>query len=257
MLKYYDEIDTINSREMYLPFSKEKENYIIPNCYYINSKGLLYNCFGADGHKEANLIYTYNKIKDSFYGNRYVSLNDDGKISLHKILIEELETYKRIITTKAVTRIDVMKYVHLDFCDLEDPLLVKLILRIISSKIILLNKFIELENKSENKREDIGKIIDLSKDDIKDILVRYCGFHKIESLENKTITTSSLDLNSFINYFDKGWKIDIVSKISLNDKNDELYRTIVIDNFLKKNPQYSDKIKAIKLTLYKGSDNNE
>ena len=251
MLKYYDEIDNINSREIYLPFSNEKENYIIPNCYYINSQGLLYNCFGDDGHKESNLTYTYNLIKDYFYDNRYVSLNDDDKISLHKILIEELETYKRIITTKSVTRIDVMQYIHLDFCDLKDPFIVKLIIGIISSKIIMLNRFIELENKLNNKREDIDKIIDLSKDDIKDILVRYCGFHKIESLENKTITTSSLDLNSFINYFDNDWTIDIVSKISILNENDELYRTLVIDNFLDKNPQYSDKVKVRKLTLHK------
>jgi len=51
MLKYYDEIDNINIREMYLPFTNEKENFVIPNCYYINSQGLLYNCFGDDGHK--------------------------------------------------------------------------------------------------------------------------------------------------------------------------------------------------------------
>lgn len=251
MLKYHNEIDNINIREMYLPFSDAKEKYIIPNCYYINSKGLLYNCFGPDGHKEANLIYTYDNIKNSFYDIKYVSLTDEGTFSLQKELIRELKTYKRIITTKSVTRIDVMKYIHLDFCDKKDPLIVKLVLGIISSKIILLNKFIDLENKSINKKQDIDRINGLAKNDIKDILVRYCGFHKIESLENKTITTSSLDLNSFINYFDNDWTIDIVSKISLSNENDELYRTLVIDNFLEKNPQYSDKIKVKKLTLYK------
>jgi len=254
MLKYYDEIDNINIREMYLPFSNEKRKYIILNCYYINSQGLLYNCFGDDGHKESNLIYAYNLIKDSFYNKKYVSLNGDGKILLNKNLIQELETYKRIITTKSVTRIDVMKYIHLDFCDLKDPFIVKLVLGIISSKIILLNKFIELESKSKNRKQDIDRIIDLSKDDIKDILVRYCGFHKIESLGNKIITTSSLDLNNFINYFDNDWTIDIVPQISIFNENNELYRTLVIDNFLDKNPKYSDKIKTRKLTLYKGSE---
>ena len=84
MLKYYDEIDAINSREMYLPFSDEKENYIIPNCYYINSKGVLYNCFGEDGHKEANLIYTYKLIKDSFYDEKYICLAGDGTLHYKK-----------------------------------------------------------------------------------------------------------------------------------------------------------------------------
>lgn len=250
MLKYYSELDSINSREIYLPFSEKIENYLIPNCYYINSQGILYNCFGKEGHKEANLMYTYKLIKDSFRDRKYVSLIGDGKISLQKKLLEELNTYKRILKTNSVTRIDVMKYIHLDFCDLNDPLIVELLIGIISSKIILLNKFIELENTSNNKTNDIEKIIDLSKDDIKDVLVRYCGFHKIESMKRKTITTSSLDLNSFINYFDNGWIIDIVPKISLCNVDDELYRTIVVDKFLEKNPQYDDKIKIRKLTLY-------
>lgn len=249
MLKYYNEVDSIISTEMYLPFSSEKEDYIIPNYYYINSKGLLYNCFGEDGHKEANLQYTYQKIKDSFYDIKLVSITGPEKISLPRILIQELKTYKRIVTTKVATRDDVMKYFHLDFCNLKDPLIIKLILGIISSKIILLNKFVELENISRNKKSDMDKIIDLSKGDLNDILVRYCGFHKIETQVDKTITTSSLDFNSFINYFDNDWKVEVVPKILLNDRDDEVYRTMVVEKFLDKNPQYSDKIKIRKLTF--------
>lgn len=152
MLRYYNEINSISSTEMYLPFSDKKENYVIPNCYYINSNGYLYNSFGKDGHKETNLQYTYQLIKDSFYDKRYVSIMGDKKISLQKELIEELKTYKRIVTTGAITRVDVMKYFHLDFCDLKNPLIIKLILGTISSKIILLNKFVELENISKNKK---------------------------------------------------------------------------------------------------------
>ena len=66
---------------------------------------------------------------------------------------------------------------------------------------------------------------------------------QIETNLSKTITTSSLDLNSFINYFDNGWTIDIVPKILLNEEEDKFYRTLVLDNFLKKNPQYSNKVK--------------
>ena len=251
MLRYYNELDTINSREIFLHLGEEKEICLIPNCYYINPQGILYNSFGEDGHKEANLVYAYNLIKNYFYDRKYVSVDNDGKYSLQKELVKELNTYKRIIKTNSITRIDAWEYTHLDFCDLKDPLIIKLIIGIVSSKIILLNNFIDLENKSNNKRADIDKIIDLSKDDIKDILIRYCGFHKIETLQNKTITTSSLDLNSFINYFDNGYIVDIVPKISINSENDELYRTLVIDKFIEKNPQYEGKIKARKLTLYK------
>lgn len=259
MLKYYNEIDNVNSRQIYPSFSeqKETENYIIPNCYYINSKGLLYNCFGNDDHKGTNLLYTYKLIKDYYFYEEYNEEYEGGedpiacykynsKPSLERKLIEELDTYKRIIKTNKLTRVDLMKYFNLNFCYLKDPLIIKYVIGIISSKIILLNKFIELEKNSENKRDDIEKIIDLSKDDLKDILVRYCGFHKIETLVEKIITTSSLDLNSFINYLDNGWIIDIVPKISLYEKEDILYKTLVVDNFLNKNPQYSDRIKVKK-----------
>lgn len=51
-----------------------------------------------------------------------------------------------------------------------------------------------LKKKSTNLKEDMDNIIKQSNDDISDILVRFCGFHKIESQAKKTITTSSLDL---------------------------------------------------------------
>lgn len=246
MLKYYDEIESIHIKEMHMSYfdKTEKQDYIIPNAYYINSSGLLYNSFGDDGHKEANLLYAYKLIKDYFFDVRYVGITkEDGIPSLQRKLKEELKAYKRIVKTNRLTLFDALNYFHITFCDLNDPLIIKLALGIITSEIILLNKFIELEKKVDNKKDAIEKIIELSNDDIKDILVRFCGFHKIETNLSKTITTSSLDLNSFINYFDNGWTIDIVPKILLNEEEDKFYRTLVLDNFLKKNPQYSNKVK--------------
>ena len=50
------------------------------------------------------------------------------------------------------------------------------------------------------------------------------------------------NINSFINYFDNGWKIDVIPKISLNNRDDELYRVLVVEKFLDRNPQYSDRL---------------
>lgn len=58
-----------------------------------------------------------------------------------------------------------------------------------------------------------------TKNDIGDILVRCCGFHKIESTLEKTITTSCVDYEiQFEEYIKKGWKIQFVSPIIINQK---------------------------------------
>lgn len=181
MIKFYDELITDNKIQIYLPFSNVKEEYQLPNSYYINSNGLLYNCFEIDGHKEANLIYTYKLIKDAFYDKKYITLDNNDSILLDEILNVEKEKYKRILNSKLLTKEDVKCYLNMNCSNLNDPLLIKLIKGIISSKIILLEKFVELEKISNNKKKDIDKIIDMSNNDINDILVRYCSFHKIES----------------------------------------------------------------------------
>ena len=244
MIKFFDEIEYKNKIEIYPPFSYEKEEYVLPNTYYINPHGMLYNCFGEDGHKEANLIYTYNLIKDAFYGKKYKSLFDDGNVSLESVLKYELEQYKRIVKTNEVNRNDVMSYMHLDCCNLSDPLVINLVKGIISSKITLLEKFIELKKKSTNLKEDINYIIKESNDDISDILVRYCGFHKIETQVDKTITTTSVDLYSFKNYLSKKYKICVIPKIYSNGFSE--FEKVALDRFIDKNPEYEAKIRIYK-----------
>ena len=218
MLEFYSEILTQNKIDIYSPFSRNKEEYIIPNSYYINSKGYLFNTFGKDGHKEANLIYTYNLIKDVFNDKKYVGLISDTSISLEDELKKEVKNYKRILENRCLSKEDIMNYIHMNIVFPNDPLVVKLVLGIISSKIIVLKKFIELKNNSYDKKKAIEEIIRKSNDDINDILVRYCGFHKIESQIEKTITTSSLDLRIFDNYIDNGFKIETIPKIELNNE---------------------------------------
>jgi hypothetical protein len=243
MIKFYDEILSQNKLEIYLPFSNNKENYIIPNCYYINPKGVLYNCFGNQGHKEVNMVYTYMLIKDAFYDIRYISISSDGKISLERELRIELEKYKRIITTNSITRDDVFSYLHMDCCDLDNQLLINNITGIISSKICLLEYFINIKNKYKYSLKDImNEIVLQSNDDINDVLVRLCGFHKIETIVDKIITTSSLDLNQFLNYLDNDFNIYIIPEIVIDHKSDEYKKELIINRFIDKNPDYSNRI---------------
>ena len=72
-----------------------------------------------------------------------------------------------------------------------------------------------LKNNSNNYEEEIDKI---SKMDFPDFLVRCCGFHKVESQVNKTITTSLIDYeDAFSEYIDRGWMIEFIPPIVLNN----------------------------------------
>ena len=61
---------------------------------------------------------------------------------------------------------------------------------------------------------DNYRYFSLNKIALDDVLVRYCGFHKISSVVDKAITTSSLNaVDDLKLYLDKGWTIDIIPGI--------------------------------------------
>jgi len=50
------------------------------------------------------------------------------------------------------------------------------------------------------------------------MLVRCCGFHKVTSLPDKIITTSLINYeDEFREYIEKGWKIDFLPPIIINE----------------------------------------
>ena len=78
-------------------------------------------------------------------------------------------------------------------------------------------------NESHQKKEILSELIHLTNGDIRDILVRFCGFHKIESTMDKTITTSSLNgITEFSNYLKKGWNLYIIPGIVYDQHEDSL-----------------------------------
>ena len=242
MYRFYDEITKKSKIEIYPLFSKVKEDFVLPNAYFINPWGYLYNSIGETGHEEANMIYTYDRIKDAFNGVKYNGISGPVSPDLNKYLRGAMKVYDRIMSTDNIDFWDAMIYIHKNCCNLDDILVKKLVLGIITSKIILLEKFIALENKVVDKKEVIDKIIELSKDDISEVLVKFCGFHKIETQVDKTITTTSLKIGDFKNYLDKNFKLCIVPGISLDGKIDEEERITTILKFLSKNPDYKDKV---------------
>ena len=86
---------------------------------------------------------------------------------------------------------------------------------------------------------EIRKLIEMTNNDIGDILVRCCGFHKVESTQTKTITTSLINYESeFSDYINNGWTIRFIPPIIINKdkKNIEEYDSdfLIIRQLLKK-----------------------
>ena len=108
-----------------------------------------------------------------------------------------------------------------------NPKIVKYVAGIMSANAGLLTKFQYLRNISNDYVRDFEFLHDLGFDSI---LIQFCGFHKISSIADKTITTSDVNWeNNFKEYIEKGWHIDFVKPILLNNgKLEELN-----DEFLK------------------------
>ncbi len=75
----------------------------------------------------------------------------------------------------------------------------------------------------------------LSNNDIRDVLVRFCGFHKIESIVDNTITTSSLyGITKFSEYLKIGWNLHIVPGIIYDKYDDKLSQANFNSYFIQK-----------------------
>ena len=68
---------------------------------------------------------------------------------------------------------------------------------------------------------EIEKIIHWTNNYIGDILVRCCGFHKVESMQEKTITTSCINYeNELREYINNGWNVTFISPFIIDEDNE-------------------------------------
>ena len=100
--------------------------------------------------------------------------------------------------------------------------MITLITGFLSAETALYSSFNRVNN-SLSKRELLTQLRELSRNDIRDVLVRFSGFHKIESIVDKTITTSSLyAIRDFSNYLNAGWNLHIIPGIVYDETEDKL-----------------------------------
>ena len=237
-------IEAINELKKYMTIQYEqnkKDNVYQPDAWYITPNGYLYNV-GKYGHKGRDLSFNYNRIKYSINYNENIletHKTSDGYLNMSKEIKEKgyitagqfknfLNYISQPVYLEYINGIPVTRERHI----------IELILGIINAKACFYRFFEDLYIYTESPQNEIEKIIDWTSDDIGDILVRCCGFHKVESTQTKTITTSLINYESeFSDYINNGWTIRFIPPIIINKdkKNIEEYDSdfLIIRQLLK------------------------
>ena len=232
-----------------LPPKKDGKTVTWPNAWYITPNGYLYNT--GFGHQRGNLIFSLQDISNCLKNNERVpnipyhthiqEIKTRGYITYdefenyshliyklptiltpevekeqerYKAMVKRKEEYEKFITSSRI------KWPHPERSYQKN--LITLITGHLAAEASLYSAFRRI-NESHQKKEILSELIHLTNGDIRDILVRFCGFHKIESTMDKTITTSSLNgITEFSNYLKKGWNLYIIPGIVYDQHEDSL-----------------------------------
>lgn len=225
-LLFDDALTYIENYKIELPHKDfEPVKFYLPNLWYITPYNHLYNTMGPDGHKEANLIYPlyYSIIRDDDVVN-FIYYLKEAKRMLEEGFVNKFEFDSNTNLIYDFISIYPEYYYQMNHLDqwryrllkkkTYNPRIVKLIAGIRSAHAGLFSFFYYLKNNSCDYYGDLDFIKSLELDEI---LVRCCGFHKISSICDKTITTSCINYEEeFEEYIKRGWQIDFVKPIILN-----------------------------------------
>ena len=202
--------------------SNKGVNIYQPDAWYITPNNYLYNA-GEDGHKSRDLTFNYNRLVRLIFNNEIDLSNHDISSSYFNEL-EEIKENGYITASQFKVYLNyISQPVYLNSVSgmpiTMDKRTIKLVSGIINAQQYFYKFFEDLFINTKSPISEINKIMKWTKNDIGDILVRCCGFHKIESMLEKTITTSCVDYEiQFEEYIKKGWKIQFVSPIIINQK---------------------------------------
>lgn len=113
----------------------------------------------------------------------------------------------------------------------------KLTIGFYDAKLSLYRSF-EKINISKRKAEIAKKIEASTLQSKEELLIRFSGFHKIESCEKKITTSSLYGIRNFQEYLNKGWDLYIVPCIGYDKIVDDIFEMNIneyfISNFLDK-----------------------
>lgn len=216
-----NKLSTIN----YTPIMKD-DTYL-PDAWFITPNNYLYNP-GKDGHKGCDLTFSYNRMKESIittkksqnpYKNNEERVST-GFIKLGKELEEKgyitenhFKLFLNYISQPAyLEEVDGMKVTR-------EKHIVETVIGIIMAHGYFHRFFEEFKTYIKDPIVELDKLEKYTSNYLPDILVRCCGFHKIESVVDKTITTSCLNYEKqFEEYIARGWKINFIPPLYIDRK---------------------------------------
>lgn len=278
-----DAMDDLEKRSsIELDYKKKPYIHKSPNAWYITPNVFLYNTGGNRGHKNGNLINPfYNIIYESLKKNKEIPIIDNYKeintiLKRGYITNEEFKYYANLmydvptILTPEVERdierekfimdLPYEKFKKIKHEDLPHPRrscqknLITLVIGILAAETSLFQSFVRL-NDSQRKSEIFEELMNMCNNYLPDILVRFCQFHKIESMLNKTITTSSINgINDFKEYLDRGWELHIIPGIVYDKEIDKIsevdFNSYYIENHIEKQLNKYDYKGKVKILTY-------
>lgn len=212
-------ISDLNSFKRIEYESDKADNIYQPDAWYITPNGFLYNA-GKYGHKSRDLIFNYKRIISNIcsnncfenhgISNEYFKKANDMKNNGY-ITAGQFQTFLNYISQPSYLEKVDGKFVT------RDRNINQIVIGIVNAQGCLYKFFEDLCIYTDDPIIEIKKLIEMTNNDIGDILVRCCGFHKVESSQTKTITTSLINYESeFSDYINNGWTIKFISPIIIN-----------------------------------------
>ena len=199
------------------------DNLYQPDAWYITPNGYLYNA-GKYGHSGRDLTFNYNKMKyfinnnenildnhkiSNGYLNQSKKIKENGYISAGQFKVF-LNYISQPLYLESIDEIPVTREHHIN----------QIILGIINAQACFYRFFEDLCIYTKDPKNEIEKIIHWTNNDIGDVLVRCCGFHKVESMLEKTITTSCINYeNELEEYINNGWSVIFIPPFIIDKDN--------------------------------------
>ncbi len=214
----------------------------MPNAWYITPHGYLYNT--GIQHKEGNLTYSFWDIFGKLNSEKIVSCPENYSEKIRNILAREFVSgiefrayansiYKlpTIYTPHIQKAMELagknMTYIERSY----QPNIIKLTIGFLDAKSSLYRSFEKL-NAAKKKALLAKKLEEFTLHCKEKLLIRFAGFHKIESCERKITTSSLYGIRDFKEYLDKGWDLYIVPSISYDKILDEIFEMDLNEYFI-------------------------
>lgn len=262
------------------------------NSWCITPTGHLYNTGSKEGHKSGNLLYYFwdliNMVQKD--DDLFIPSIDDFNHEIERIIKrgfvseEQFKSYSNCyanfinIVTKEVNKDRLLlkefyRYAReqqetdyfLDINDLynkyfngEEPVpirsyqknIITLVLGHLYAKRDYYTSLLKVPDC--NRKRIFKEILTLVDYDIKEFLIRYCGFSIIDTCTPKTIITSRIRVyEDFYYYLINGWDINIIPPIVYDSSNDKIFvRDNLIYHYLDKEnyPDFKKNVKILQLS---------